>query len=219
MALAHPLLPAVAFASALLGGCATTSPVGDVAAPGPLDWKQQRYAEAIEGLTFHRSRIDVVPAETPGPAEPWIDLAGDREAAGDFVGAIAGYASALRREPDRASIYVALGRMLRIKGRADEARATFATARRLDPDLVEAHFEMALTQWHAGDSDAARRTMRTVITLEPTHGPAHSLLARWSYYDEDYAAAWRYTRAAQDLGQTLPPQFMTLLESKAPAGG
>ncbi len=180
--------------------------------------KQKEFEEATRGLSFDRGVVDV---RAFGVRD--ARRASQRGAEGaellernQRTEAIKAYADAVRSAPDLAELYRGLGEALNSKGKTEYAIAAFRTALEIDPDFVEATYSLAITLSMADERDEAIEQMQRVLELDPNHAKAHERLAIWHYYAEDYGTAWQHTHTAQDFGHAMPPQFLVLLDAKAP---
>ncbi|MHC4413984.1 MAG: tetratricopeptide repeat protein [Planctomycetota bacterium] len=187
----------------------------------PEDPRSERaealFQVAVRGLSFETGFVDVVDlldrsdrsVAMRHQAEGLEALESNR-----FTDAVARLTFAVRAAPDWPVAYHGLGQALEAKGRTEHAVASYRTALRLEPGRVDARFDLASALARLGREHEAIEEMERVCELDPQRGEAQERLAIWSYYTGDNAAAWRHVHAAHDLGRTLPPQFMALLEGQ-----
>ncbi|MEE8146333.1 MAG: tetratricopeptide repeat protein [Longimicrobiales bacterium] len=197
-----------------------SSPAGDTAAM-PRDpkreMKEARFQEAITGLRFETGLVVVAePADTEDAilamehyAAGLVALEGNRS-----TGALTRMTLAVRTAPGLAEPYYGLGRALEVKGKTDYAIAAYRTTLVFQPAHVDAQFALAFALAKQGREAEAIGEMERVLRLDPKRGEAHERLAIWHYYRGDHDDAWRHVRAARELGQPLPPQFIALLEAQ-----
>lgn len=182
--------------------------------------KEARFQQAVTGLHFDTGFVLVLEPtrEEPALARQYratgIDLLQENF---EFDG-LAMLARAVRTDPGWPEAYVGLGRGLEARGKVEYAIAAYHTALAIDPDDVEARYALAWALGTSGHRDEAIVEMERVLELDPQRGDAHVQLAIWSYYTGDDEAAWAHVGAARDLGREPPPQFLTLLERRAPPG-
>ncbi len=227
----HPAIPAALLAAVLIGQGCQAPPIPNAGAGAaaampedprrPLnDMKEARFQAAVAGLDFDTGRV-VVTEPLPG-ANHRVAIRHrsdglDKLTTNRRTGALASMTLAVRADPQWAVAYNDLGEVLRTKGRIEHEAAAYRTAIELDPKFVDARYNLAVALASLGRRNEAIEQMRSVVDLAPDHARAHERLAIWSYYAGDNDAAWAHVRAAEDLGHTLPPQFLALLESRLPS--
>lgn len=223
----HRLVLAACLAAAAFGQGCRTSPGGDAASESggamPEDpradvtsLKEARYLEAVAGIDFRTGLVVVTEPLAGGraAAQEYLDEGLDKLDENRRTGALSSLTRAVRSDPQWPAAHDALGVALRNKGKDREALAAFRTAVTLDPEFVEARYHLAATLARLGRHAEAIDEMLVVVDLDPTRGDAHERLAIWSYYAGDRDAARRHADAAENLGRTLPPQFVALLEEE-----
>ena len=180
--------------------------------------EQEKFQEAIRGLNFNGGLVEVE-AFTVRNVQRALQRATQGAELLDVnqsTEAIKAYADAIRNAPDLAELYHGRGLALLSDAKDIHALAAFRSAVEIDPKFVEARVSLALALAMSNEQDSAIQHMQRVVQLDPDHGLAHERLAIWHYYDQDYSKAWQETHSAQDLGHAMPPQFLALLEARAP---
>lgn len=183
--------------------------------------KGKRLAMALEGLTFEDGFVQVQPngRNNPNLALRRYQDGEDLLSRNRVFEAIRAYRVAIQTAPELALPYHGLGIALHGRGKTDMAIASFATAKRQDPNLLEARFELAMALQMNLLLDEAIAEMTELVTLDAENALAHERLAIWHRYAGNYAKAWEHVHAAQDLGHTMPGQFIALLEQDMPDPG
>jgi tetratricopeptide (TPR) repeat protein len=114
----------------------------------------------------------------PNNSVHWENLALEYEQAGRFGQAVEAWERALELEMGgRAHVHLALGRALRVEGRAGEAEARFLAALVVDPDSVEARLELGGICEDRGDFAGAEAAYRDVLAIDPQSSLGHVRLA------------------------------------------
>jgi predicted O-linked N-acetylglucosamine transferase (SPINDLY family) len=99
-------------------------------------------------------------------------------ARGDFGGAEAKFAEALRINPNYATAHNNLGGVLQARERFDEAISHFRRALELRPVYPEAHFNLGAALHARGDWGAAAVSLQAAIRLRPDYARAHAMLGQ-----------------------------------------
>ncbi len=89
------------------------------------------------------------------------------------------FQEALRLDPERPAVNVALGEMY-LLGRRDPDKAIpyFERAIQYDPDDAQAHYDLGSACLKKNDIEAAQKSLTRAIQLDPGHSRAHYLLAK-----------------------------------------
>ncbi len=203
-------------------GCQSTQPsptVGIKPPPSPENVKEARFHQAIEGLDFETGFVVV---DAIG-RRPNTRLASKHHTEGveaynqnRIIDAITLQNKAVRTDPNLAVAYNSLGRALLGEGEGELAAAAFRTALALDEKYTEARFNLSYAVAGLGDQVEAIELMNGVLQAQPDNADAHERLAIWHYYVGEYETAWAHVHHAQNLGHTMPPQFIVLLQKQAP---
>jgi tetratricopeptide (TPR) repeat protein len=102
---------------------------------------------------------------------------GDEYAAkGQLNEAVIEYRNAAKADPNRADVFVKLGRALRKLGRVPDAYAALAHAAELDPRNASIQLELASIQIAEGDFQGARARAEQALQSEPSNAEAHVVL-------------------------------------------
>lgn len=189
------------------------------ASPAYINFKNQRYEEAIRGISFSIDGwIDVEPFDDYD-----LNYSQQREKdahalsqAGYALDAIKALCDAIRAAPDFAAPYNSLGLMLRLKNKPTEALAAFKSALFYDEQFADARYNLAMTLWMIGDRAESILQMQQVIDQQSDYALAYEKLAIWHYYASDDIAAWDYVHGAIELDHQMPPQFIALLQNRTP---
>jgi tetratricopeptide (TPR) repeat protein len=206
-------------------GChhsASTVARDDAGVAGPMNEKErmeaERWARATDGLDFETAdgRVDVEPFFPRDAAAATRHLARADEllAANRVMDAMEQYGLAARQDPRRADAYVGLGAMLQRKGKPDRAIAAYRTAIDHDDRHLGARYGLAMALWTLDRQEEAIAEMNALLALDESYAKAHERLAVWNYYVADYPAAWRHVHRAEELGQAVPAQLVTLLQGQ-----
>lgn len=192
--------------------------------PPLSEWKEQRTTQAMRGLRYDSGRV-----ELDQPAASEIAPQRSREQAfaemrrgvelaqqNYKTDALATLTKAVLLAPDEGELYLPLGWALEAKSKTNAALAAFATMLDLLPESLDARVALALTLQRSGDGLAAIDMWNSVLERRAGDAEAHRRLAILYYYQNDYAAAWLHVGAVEDLNQTVPPQFRSLLASRSP---
>jgi tetratricopeptide (TPR) repeat protein len=131
----------------------------------------------------------VAQAPTQGAPSPAADQAGSERSdeafakgvslhqAGDILGAIGAYETALRHAPDRLDAHSNLGAALAHLGRFDEAVQHYQKALETDPGQVQVRFNLGLALYKSGRLPEAAAAFQQVREKDPSHGGALLLRA------------------------------------------
>ena len=137
-------------------------------------------------------------------AETLLRLAAVDEARGDLELAESWLDAALDLAPESGPVHLARGRLLRHRGRTDEALAELLTASDLEPRSFLVRSELGLLQADLGQVDDSIETLRSALALPPPEG--------WTREDHE-AARKRVAERIEELeergelqGPALPPR-------------
>jgi tetratricopeptide (TPR) repeat protein len=97
--------------------------------------------------------------------------------AGDLVGAIAGYRSAISVREDQAGVWVQLGNMLKDIGNHEEAESAYRTALRLRPNHSDTYLQLGHLMKLAGRPNDAQANYETALSLDKDNPHAFVALA------------------------------------------
>ena len=218
----HPLVLTTVFAAVtVIGGCQTAETVGTAGArpPSTENVKEARFHQAIEGLNFESGLVVV----DPSGRRPNIRLAAKHHAEGveaydqnRIIDAITLQNKAVHTDPNWPVAYNSLGRALLGEGEGGLAAAAFRTALTLDVQYTEARFNLSYAVAGLGNQAKAIELMNGVVQVQPDNVEAHERLAIWNYYVGEFETAWSHVHQAQNLGHSMPPQFIALLQQQAP---
>jgi tetratricopeptide (TPR) repeat protein len=194
----------------------------DTGVAGPMNDKErlqaEQWAKATDGLDFETAdgRVDVEPffPRDEAAAARHVARADELLATNRVMDAMEQYGLAARQDPELADAYVGLGSMLQRKGKPDHAVAAYRTAIDRDDRHLEARYQLAMALWTLTRQDEAITEMNALLALDEAFAKAHERLAVWNYYVADYPAAWRHLHRAEELGQAVPPQLVTLLQGQ-----
>lgn len=186
------------------------------------NYKEQRLADALRGLTYDtgRVRIDEEAARDiaqRGSIEEALAEARRGEAllADNYrLDAIRAFTRAVIIAPDAPETYRGLAGALAKKGLTQNAEAALRAAIDLDPDYVDAWFDLGHVRQLEGRFPEAIDAWNEVLARTDDHADAHHRLALANYYEENYADAWTHTQRAEALGTPVPPQFKPLIQRK-----
>ena len=117
-----------------------------------------------------------VTPQRPG-ADTLLAQAVELHQAGDILGAIAAYESALKLQPDNAGAHSNLGAALVRLGRYDAAVEHYRRALSLDPANLGFRFNLGLGYYKAGDIPAAVTELEAVLAADKNQRNARLLLA------------------------------------------
>ena len=192
--------------------------------PPLSEWKEQRTIHAMRGLRYDSGRVEldqpaaseIAPQRSREQAFAEMQRGVELARQNYKTDALATLTKAVLLAPDEGEIYLPLGRALEAKGKTSEALAAFVTMLDLLPESLDARVALALTLQRAGDGPAAIDMWHSVLEHRADDAQAHRHLAILYYYQRDYAAAWLHVRAVENLDQTVPPQFRSLLASRSP---
>lgn len=233
MLLPRPLVPLIGLVIFLTGCQANPSQSRpaveqtEAARPPMLplsEWKEQRTIHAMRGLRYDSGRVEldqpaasqIAPQRSREQAFAEMQRGVELHQQNYKTDALATLTKAVLLAPDEGELYLPLGRALQTKGKTSEALAAFATMLDLLPESLDARVALALTLQRSGDGPAAIDMWNSVLERRADDAEAHRHLAILYYYQRDYAAAWLHVRTVEDLNQTVPPQFRSLLASKSP---
>jgi tetratricopeptide (TPR) repeat protein len=96
---------------------------------------------------------------------------------------------ALSSDPDNASLHFALGAMLRLQERWDDAFDEIARSAQLMPDFPENHSSMAYIFYRLDDGPNAIAEARTALSMDPQNAEAYQFLGLALYSNGQYGAA------------------------------
>jgi tetratricopeptide (TPR) repeat protein len=132
---------------------------------------------------------------SPGAGEARAASPGAKRAEADPLEAMLAERRALvERQPNQASAWIALGDLLALVGRVEEAEQAYRTVLALDP--VAGHFHLGRLHAGAGRRFAARRELALTLELAPGHAAAHYELGTvYDAWDLDRLARKHFTRA------------------------
>ncbi len=169
----------------------------------PSAWRMATRAAVREAaVAVNRARLDT--------AEAHYIRGRQYERERDFTHSERAYRLAVRRRPDWAVPYVALGALLGANApdRIDEARALFERASVLAPELSRPHNSLAIVMRMAGRFDEAEAAARRALELAPdslaTTNNYANLMVDLGRYDE---AAQYYERAVALAPEHPKPQY------------
>jgi tetratricopeptide (TPR) repeat protein len=108
------------------------------------------------------------PPRTPQPpdANTLLAQAVELHQAGDYLGAIAAYESALKLQPDNAGAHSNLGAALVRLGRYDEAITHYQRALAIEPANAAFRFNLALAYYKNGDAPSAAPELQKVLAAK-----------------------------------------------------
>jgi tetratricopeptide (TPR) repeat protein len=130
-------------------------------------------------LAAHRwVEIEVEPTAGPARAEPAdvgeiLDLADDREAAGEFVEAAEAVRAVLQAQGPTAAVVFMLAELLYRAGDLSAARERYYATIELDPDHVQARTSLACVLAELGEHELALAALEGVLRQEPAYADAH----------------------------------------------
>ncbi|MBI5435287.1 MAG: hypothetical protein HZA52_20805 [Planctomycetes bacterium] len=191
--------------------------------PVSLNWKDERKAKALAGLTYASGRVEIDPAaaatkvtvQDPALAESMHATAREQLARNEVIEAIDSFTRAVLLAPNQAQHYSGLADALLAKRMVKEALAALRVAVELEPSSGALHFQLGDAFVRANDRPAAIGELQKSLELDPSNAIAHERLALQLYYLEDYAGAWQAVHACEALGGAVPPQFRVLLVQAA----
>lgn len=187
-------------------------------------WKEEQTALAMRGLRYDSGRVErdepiaTEIAPKPDRARALAEMARGIELheTNQKTGALAALTRAALFAPRESEIYIHLGRVLEMKGKVSHALAAFRTALDLAPDSIDARIALAKSLQRSGDGPAAIEMWNDVVERDADNAEAHGRLAILHYYQNDYPTAWLHVHAAEELSESVPPQFRNLLASRSP---
>ncbi|HEX8203699.1 MAG TPA: serine/threonine-protein kinase, partial [Isosphaeraceae bacterium] len=138
-----------------------------------------------------------VGTEEPGGAAASIKRGKSHFNEGRYLGAIADFDAAIRREPDNAQAYFIRGYAYAKMGAPDRAIADFDAALRLDANLALAHYRRGNAYFSRGEHDRAIADFDAALRLEP--GSARTYNNR----GYAYAAQGDYAHAIADYTEAI----------------
>lgn len=184
------------------------SPEGERARSRRLAWEA-----ATRGVSFADGRLVVT------EPLPDVDVAANRDraaAAGEAnerTDRVAYSVLALRGAADRADIVIELGTAMIGAGRIDLALVCFDRAVELAPRDPATHAARAEALARDGRLAEAIDAMQVTLTLDSTDGRAHRKLATWYALRGETELARTHLARAEALGEPIPPQLRTIIET------
>ena len=209
--------------TAFLAGSSATPTVVPAAA-APIDVRKEQLRLNMRGLKYDSGRVVIDQAFAATIADRGSRAAAEAELArgdalmleNDWIEAIGAFTHAVLILPQEPRYYAALGRALEIKGKDAEAEAAFRTGLDLAPESTGLRYALADLLARRANLDGAIAEFRTLLEQDPQYPDAHTRLAIQLYYVGDKDGAWEHVRAAEALGQEVPPQFVELLSGQMP---
>ena len=127
------------------------------------------------------------------------------------------YAEFLRRDPRDAKTHAALGRLLFLLGRMDEAAQHLRASLEISPANDLPHYYLGVMQRGQNQLAAARTEFETALRINPDHYKAHGNLAQIAQTEGRLAEAEQHARAALKIfpGDTLSRETLdTVLRAR-----
>ncbi|MGD8998720.1 MAG: tetratricopeptide repeat protein [Anaerolineae bacterium] len=153
-------------------------------------------------IQVRQQRVETPFIPTPTPtrtASSYVFEAEDRYWEGDLVGAIAAYEQAIEMDPGEAEPYIALARLLALRGRIIESLQRAGQAVERAPESARAWAVLGMTyDWH-GEVDRAIEACQRAIELEPDSAAGYAYLAEAYVDDGQWARANESIETALDL--------------------
>ncbi len=112
--------------------------------------------------------------------------------------------------------YFHLGLELAKIGKWGAAALEYYRAVGEDDTLAEAHTNLGVALAQQGETEKSIPHHLRAIELNPRLAQAHVNLAVDLSHMGQYGDAWTYVHAAQDLGHSVNPEFLKLLDSRLP---
>jgi TolB-like protein/Flp pilus assembly protein TadD len=151
-------------------------------------------------------------------AEPWATLGLVRQRRYDWLGAIAAYREALRRDPNSATAHQWYGKALTQLGRYPEAEAEVRRALVLDPTSAVIRYNLGQLHFAARRYDEAAAALQAALAVAPSFRFAHSTLGLVRVAQGRHADAIdEFAAAAADPSHT-PDETAVLAYGYAMAG-
>jgi tetratricopeptide (TPR) repeat protein len=126
--------------------------------------------------------------------------------------AISQYEAALAFDPDFPQARLNLGNAYLAQGRLDEAIGEYNAALHTDPALAEVHVNLSRAYMAKGLPDEAIAECEKALAERPDLVEAHINLAVLCYSKGDYQGSMSHCDKAVDLGGTVDPGLLDLLE-------
>jgi tetratricopeptide (TPR) repeat protein len=148
----------------------------------------------------------------PRVVEPYVNAGVAYMRKGMPDEAISRYKTALAIDPTFAQAYANLGNAYMAKGLVDQAIAEYTSALRLDPTFVGVHVNLSRAYNAKGMLDEAIAECERALAGRPGFVEAHINLAVLYYQKGDYQAALHHCDKAAELGETVDPGLLDLLQ-------
>ncbi len=148
----------------------------------PLDFLRAYTLFLLERLAEARDALDAMQRDWPAHANAaWLRAALTRRRLGDRApDTLAAYDAALALDPANQYLQAERADILRVQGRAGEARVVYAAlAQSADDEALrlEAAFNLGVTAMTQGDAQAARLAFRAVLDAAPDYPEAQEMYA------------------------------------------
>ncbi|MEW5977460.1 MAG: tetratricopeptide repeat protein [Acidobacteriota bacterium] len=129
---------------------------------------------------------------------------------GDLVNAEAEMRRALDLSPNRPRYLSALGSILGMQKKLEEANTYFEKSLKLDPGDLATRRSLVANQWQLGRLQEARENLQHLLKSNPADRQAMLLMGLISESLADYAQAIKWLKAVPDLVQKDPQSVLAL---------
>ncbi len=122
------------------------------------------------------------------------------------------YEKVISLDPENSIAYFNLGYLSENSGELKDALGHYEKAIDLDPKNAEAYYNLGNVYAKLGQNGEAIAAYLKTVEINPTHQDAFVNLSILSFKSRDFQSAIAYLQKAQDLGYTVPEEYLKTLE-------
>lgn len=126
------------------------------------------------------------------------------------------YGKVLEIEPGQVDALVNLAGVLLLSDEVQKAAQHFEKVLESDPDEVDALHGLGQSLLYQNEPRRAVGYLRRALEARPDEGRIHYHLAEALVGLEDFRSAWEHVHHAQGLGESIPEDFLALLQERMP---